>query len=424
MDIQCSRRKPLTARASCNKTIADKIKEKLKERIINCNVNNEKGICRSGNDNIEIKTLSCGVSGITFVSEINGLPFILKIQDIAEISKQISIDLEIQILRKVSIFSIANPFFVNYYSDYVSDDKNFNRLKVECKKFSRKEEYRKYKVLMIEKFDGDINSMLSNKLFYNLEYIQQAIIVTKILLSIYSFHMFTKSYHNDTHHGNFLFVKNSPLHQRQYTKFNFDGKHYILPVGEYDISICDYGIVKKMSDNLNILCSPYILQHRQIPEPDITPICYEYLLIIHLIINDGVINIPNFAKSDVFKLLHKIRFTIIKHNSVHVTERINFGNNPNVILNRAKLMMTEIIQKNLNFIFSPFHASQPSPLNNKGQTIETKNKSLSIPLLNKVSYHLQPYTYQMKQNHTSRNNTQNRFQSHPKKVSLIRPRKK
>lgn len=216
MDTLCSRKKPLIVRAKCNTTVARNISKLLNDSILNCNLGNGDDYCeiRSGAI-VKLKRISCGLFGITLVSTINDHPFILKIQDIAESVGEISTELELKILKMVSEISNngTNPFFINYYSDYVNDSSK-EPLKFECPKvFYTTKQMKKYKIFMIEKFEGDFNSLLEYGVFYKLDLVQQSLILAKIFMSIYSFHTFTKHYHKDTHGGNFLYVHNLPEHQ-------------------------------------------------------------------------------------------------------------------------------------------------------------------------------------------------------------------
>lgn len=191
--------------------MVENIKNILTNGLIECDIDNGNDYCKSGNNKIELKKISCGTFGITFVSTIFGKSFILKIQDIESQFNQKKVEKELMILRNLFYSSKnvpINPFFVNYYSDYISDPQNYHFLNFGCdgNVFNNRRNVHRYRVFAIEKFDGDFFGLLKSGIFYNLNVEEQLIIITKILLSIYSFHTFTLHYHEDTHIANFLFV--------------------------------------------------------------------------------------------------------------------------------------------------------------------------------------------------------------------------
>lgn len=76
-------------------------------------------------------------------------------------------------------------------------------------------------------------------------------IISQIILSIYTFHQYTKCYHCDTHYNNFLY--HELQHDKNtYIKYKLDNDIYKLKLSKYLIILWDYGLAKSMK-NADIL---------------------------------------------------------------------------------------------------------------------------------------------------------------------------
>ena len=87
---------------------------------------------------------------------------------------------------------------------------------------------------------GDRNVIANDELIYN--------IFIQTFLSITSFHNLAKYYHNDAHHGNFLYQKNKEI---GYYHYVYKSTSYYLKACEYNIMIYDFGYAAKFKKKSN-----------------------------------------------------------------------------------------------------------------------------------------------------------------------------
>ena len=86
----------------------------------------------------------------------------------------------------------------------------------------------------------DRNVIANDELMYN--------IFIQTFLSITSFHNLAKYYHDDAHHGNFLYQKNKEV---GYYHYVFKSTSYYLKACEYNIMIYDFGYATKFKKKSN-----------------------------------------------------------------------------------------------------------------------------------------------------------------------------
>ena len=86
----------------------------------------------------------------------------------------------------------------------------------------------------------DRNVIANDELMYN--------IFIQTFLSITSFHNLAKYYHDDAHHGNFLYQKNK---EEGYYHYVFKSTSYYLKACEYNIMIYDFGYATKFKKKSN-----------------------------------------------------------------------------------------------------------------------------------------------------------------------------
>ena len=94
---------------------------------------------------------------------------------------------------------------------------------------------------------GDLKMLMKDKsVIANDELVYNIFIQT--FLSITSFHNLAKYYHNDAHHGNFLYQKNK---EEGYYHYIFKNTNYYLKACEYNIMIYDFGYATKFKKKSN-----------------------------------------------------------------------------------------------------------------------------------------------------------------------------
>ncbi len=94
---------------------------------------------------------------------------------------------------------------------------------------------------------GDLKGLISksavmgnDNLVYNL--------LLQVIISIATFQKQTKLYHNDCHFGNFLYQKNI---EKGHYQYRVGGEDYYLPSCDYNMMIYDFGISKKITNDIN-----------------------------------------------------------------------------------------------------------------------------------------------------------------------------
>jgi hypothetical protein len=94
---------------------------------------------------------------------------------------------------------------------------------------------------------GDLKMLMKDRsVIANDELVYNIFIQT--FLSITSFHNLAKYYHNDAHHGNFLYQKNKEV---GYYHYVFKRTDYYLKACEYNIMIYDFGYASKFKKKSN-----------------------------------------------------------------------------------------------------------------------------------------------------------------------------
>jgi hypothetical protein len=94
---------------------------------------------------------------------------------------------------------------------------------------------------------GDLKMLMKDRsVIANDELVYNIFIQT--FLSITSFHNLAKYYHNDAHHGNFLYQKNKEV---GYYHYIFKRTDYYLKACEYNIMIYDFGYASKFKKKSN-----------------------------------------------------------------------------------------------------------------------------------------------------------------------------
>jgi len=93
---------------------------------------------------------------------------------------------------------------------------------------------------------GDLKGLISknavmgnDNLVYNL--------LLQVIISIATFHKQTKLYHNDCHYGNFLYQKNI---EKGHYHYRVGVEDYYLPSCDYNMMIYDFGLAKKITNDL------------------------------------------------------------------------------------------------------------------------------------------------------------------------------
>jgi hypothetical protein len=94
---------------------------------------------------------------------------------------------------------------------------------------------------------GDLKGLISksavmgnDNLVYNL--------LLQVIISIATFQKHTKLYHNDCHFGNFLYQKNI---EKGHYQYRVGVEDYYLPSCDYNMMIYDFGISKKITNDIN-----------------------------------------------------------------------------------------------------------------------------------------------------------------------------
>lgn len=106
---------------------------------------------------------------------------------------------------------------------------------------------KKYTMLILEYFDGDIYSILIQHRKDN-EIIK--CIYSQLLLSIYLFHNKFNYYHNDAHLKNFLYKK--VVNDNKYYHYNISTNNYYIKNEGYVIVLSDFGLSTNIIETIEI----------------------------------------------------------------------------------------------------------------------------------------------------------------------------
>ena len=251
---------------------------------------------------------------------------IIKQQIVDKKSRELLVNKELQILQYLSLLVQNNvsPHFLHYYSE------------ISCKVNSTSQQdsslFNKYiKTFIVEKASGAL-SELKETLKTNFNSI-----ISQIILSIYTFHQYTKCYHCDTHHNNFLYHE---LLQRRktYIKYKLDDNIYKLKLSKYLIILWDYGLAKPMI-NTDVYSNSDL---------DLTYIIYDYYRIFNIIGNSKYYNINIDDKIMINKIL-SIFANYDEMISEAVSEMYNQDEIIEIILEFEKDMIYTLIEDKILF---------------------------------------------------------------------------
>lgn len=236
----------------------DKTKKSL-NNIINKNKcieydNNKQKLILINNIILEKRIGSSSVNGLIMLSSVNNNKVIIKI---ASINKD-NLD-EIKLSKKITTDIILKhniPHFVINYTYFICEAKNLSNIcpknnknyKDLCYYFGNK----KYYMCINELADGDLFSLIRKK---NTKLFRLSIIknfIAQMFISVYSLHYYLNYSHNDTHLGNFLYVK-IPHSNNDYYHYIINGKDYYLKNKGYIIILTDFG---RSTKKINIANEP------------------------------------------------------------------------------------------------------------------------------------------------------------------------
>jgi hypothetical protein len=168
-------------------------------------------------------------------------------------------------------------------------------------------------------------------------------IITQIIISIYTFHQYTKCYHCDTHYNNFLY--HELMQQKNtYIKYKLDNNLYKLKLSKYLIILWDYGIAQTMQ-NSGILYN-YEPYNNNLY---FTYMIYDYYRIFNIINNNTYFNINNVNKKN---MLYNIIKILVNYNDKIKKELQQINNhNKRVIrmLQIEKEMIYNLIKERILF---------------------------------------------------------------------------
>lgn len=333
-----------------------------------------------------IQLINCGESGTIYNAKLQNLDVILKLQNSLINEERIMISLNAYLSNKL----LYNPHFVYFYKKLTCH----NNITTNCVKRSVKQKiYSNYVIYAIEKFDKSLNIYLEENI-ENLNIKKMKNIITQIIISIYSFHKYTKNYHSDAHCGNFL-IKHNAIANNKYNMYIYNTKQYVIKSSDLHISISDYGMAKSIDIFENI----YNLdkRHKNIVK---TTLFFDYYFnLIHIISilsnkkqSNGNINIMiNYIQSiiNIIKkydnyLFHEANNNIINNfNILYYIQKLDY-NFFNTLINK-KLIDLKVLHK-----MTSKNSTIPPPgekVNNKPVNIIPIIKSQDILNLS-VPYHI------------------------------------
>jgi hypothetical protein len=225
------------------------------ERIEKCNKVIQKQIgnttetnkCVLPNNTIEIngqhialRPFKSGGFGDTYLANINNHEVIVKKfsnEDVESSRKEVKI---VKYLSNIVMDGIS-PHFLASYADF------------KCPLPSRisNKNAKNYNIIVMEKASDTLFNLLSTN-----KHLKPAVlknIITQIFLSIYTFHQYTRCYHNDIHTANILYTKSNDNNKFFLYKYRniFDNFQttYTLPSNDYNMILWDYGLSEPMLNN-------------------------------------------------------------------------------------------------------------------------------------------------------------------------------
>lgn len=272
-----------------------------------------------------IQIISCGETGTIYNAKLENHDVILKLQNSIIKEEQIMINLNVYLSNK----KFYNPHFIYFYKKLTCN----NNIRTYCNNRSVKQKiYSNYVIYAIEKFDKSLINYLQENIEI-LDIKKMKNIITQIIISIYSFHKYTKNYHNDTNCGNFL-IKHNAIANNKYNMYIYNTTQYVIKSSDLHISISDYGMAK----SINIFENIYNLdpRHNSIVK---TTLFYDYYFILIIIIS--ILSNKKLSNKNINITINYIQsiINIIKKydNYLFNMANTNIINNLNILYNIQKL---------------------------------------------------------------------------------------
>ena len=317
-------------RRECNDIIRKNVD--ISQRHIECDIDNK--IIRFNDLSISLeKLIGKGKYGQAYLSVLKytnqTYDIIIKQQIVDTKSRESLVNKELQILQYLSLLVKKNvsPHFLHYYND-ISCSTNItsqdDRLHVDSALFNKN-----IKTFIVEKASGALSELKNNiETDFNS-------IISQIILSIYTFHQYTRCYHNDTHHNNFLYHE-LQQEKKTFMRYKLDDKIYKLKLSKYLIILWDYGLAKPMIST-NVFNSK-----------DFTYIIYDYYRIFNIIANSKYYDVSIDIKIMINKIL-AIFGDYDEWISEAVSEIYDQNEIIKTILEFEKEMIYTLIEKNILF---------------------------------------------------------------------------
>lgn len=269
----------------------------------------------------------------------------IKIIKIIKINNYINLlKSEINLIKRASYFieKKINPHFLFYYG-YIM--------------------FTGYVVIIFEKLSGsvmdktmDIILNKKNEYLFNIQNI-----VTQILLSIFSFHKFTRHYHNDTKFNNFLYIYDETVKNNNYYIYNYNNKNYYLPCTNFVIIISDYGFARQINNN-NIIYLPDI-GHNPFNEKYSAKYTKKYtnMIVDYVSVIDSLL-ILKYNIQDINKFLNDVKNVLLSFDN----KNINKIKNVNDVNNYENELLEKLIEQPW---FQLKGTTQQNVINNKNPYI-------------------------------------------------------
>lgn len=339
------------------------------------------------------------LSSIKYKNELYN--FIVKEQKITNENPEIQLQNELIIIKYLSQLVEKNisPHFLHFYTEVLCDSNikmagEPEGLKKPKPKFkpmldiSLMTESEEKRYFIVEKASAALSS-LKNTLRYHFKSI-----ITQIILSIFTFHQYTKCYHLDTHHGNFL-VHELKYEKNMFIKYKLDKNIYKLNVSKYLVILWDYGIVQGMK-NTSFLNYTTTIQNIYW-----TKLIYDYYRIFSIISDDKYYQ----KNKEQYKILRDIIILLNEYNQkikytlkklYNVSKEIQIQN----ILQIEKEFLYRLIQEKIIFnstnISNEYYNGLPYELENIQGIIMNPLKQENTSVLNeKFDGNMPEYDYKL-----------------------------
>lgn len=351
-------------RNTCNNFIRNKLQGQH-----TCHMDNNTLMINNININLD-NLIGQGQYGKVYLSNISHnneeYNFIVKEQTIDTDNPLVQIQNEI-LLTKYLSFLVENnisPHFLHFYTDFSCNysEKIPGGGKKIIPLLDLVFNYEK-KFFLVEKATDTLRK-LKSKLKNDFKSL-----INQIILSIFTFHQYTKHYHLDTHSGNFLYheIQQQP---NMYMKYILDDKNYKLKLSKYIVVLWDYGIAQNMLNNDYL----YSVKENFQLENKIPKIMYDYYRILSDIQR-------NFEKTQHHNnIISNILLKIDKYNIIikHIMKKSLRLNELNIkkILEIEKKFLNELINYGIIF-YNNIHESIISYNTTPYLLENTKNLTIS-----------------------------------------------